>query len=131
MYFLRNFIFHFPSKEKKLYFRKKRKYHFPRYYKWILQILHTQCDFLERPSFWNIWRQKVWFFVQCLIYICIKSNCFIFTQKVKILKNVTFPDNTRKIIFQCNFFWKVHLFRIFGKRKYSFCAVLGLYLHQK
>ena len=32
-------------------------------------------------------------------------------------KNTILPDNTRKIIFQCNYFWKHDLFRTFGKRK--------------
>ena len=40
----------------------------------------------------------------------------IFSGKI----NFIFPDNTRKIIFQREFFWKDHLFRTFGKRKYGF-----------
>ena len=32
-------------------------------------------------------------------------------------KNTILPDNTRKIIFQCNYVWKDDLFRTFGKRK--------------
>ena len=42
-------------------------------------------------------------------------------------KKIIFPDNTRKIIFQPDFFWKAHLFRSSRKRKYGFpCSEANL-----
>ena len=42
-------------------------------------------------------------------------------------RNIIFPDDTKKIMFQRNFFWEDHPFRTFGKRKYGFfSAVLSL-----
>ena len=79
--------------------------------------------FLEISFFWNIWKKKIWFFVQCLLYICMNCNSFIFTQNAKIVKKITFPDSTRKIMFQLIFFEKtIFLYyikiRIFVLRKF-------------
>ena len=50
------------------------------------------------------------------MYFLRKIN-FYFPSKEKTIfsgkKNTIFLDNTRKIIFQCNFFWKDHLFGTF------------------
>ena len=35
-------------------------------------------------------------------------------------RNIIFSDKTRKIIFQCDFFWKDLHFRTLGERKYGF-----------
>ena len=56
--------------------------------------------------------------------IFLREIIFHFLSKCKIIfsgkRNMIFPDNTMKIIFQPNFFWKYHLFRTSGKRKYGF-----------
>ena len=44
-------------------------------------------------------------------------------------RNIIFPDDTKKIIFQCNIFWKDHLFRTFGKRKYFFLCSEFVFLN--
>ena len=53
-----------------------------------------------------------------------ERSSFIFRLRYKIIfsgkRNIIFPDNRRKIIFQGNFFWKDHLFRTSGKRKCDF-----------
>ena len=54
---------------------------------------------------------------------------FIFRLKNKIIssrkRNIIFPNNTRTIIFQGNFFWKGHLFRTSGKRKYDCTCIVS------
>ena len=49
---------------------------------------------------------------------------FCFPSKVLRIRSrkgkTIFLVNTRKTIFQCNFFWEDHLFRTFGKRKNGF-----------
>ena len=54
MYFFRKVIFHFSSKEKISLFCEKRNAIFPVITKKII----FQRDFLERPSFQNIWRKN-------------------------------------------------------------------------
>ena len=44
-----------------------------------------------------------------------KCWCFML-----LLRSIIFTDDAGKIIFQCNFFCKDHLFRTFGKRKCGF-----------
>ena len=41
-----------------------------------------QCDFLERIAFQNIWKKKMWFFVQCLCHHCtwILHSCRLFNK---------------------------------------------------
>ena len=46
-------------------------------------------------------------------------------------RNIIFPDNTRKTIFQRDSFWNDHLFRTFGKKNIIFRAVLFLLLQRK
>ena len=65
----------------------------------------------------------MWFLVQCLLYICMNCNSFIFTQNVEIVRKITFPESTRKIMFQLIFFGKTIFLhytkiRIFVLRKF-------------
>ena len=56
--------------------------------------------------------------------IFLRKASFIFCLTGKIIfsgrKNIIFPDNKRKIVFQDRIFSKDHLFRTSGKRKYGF-----------
>ena len=67
----------------------------------------------QKTSYFHAFYEKyhLWFSV-------VKKN-IIFLGK----RNAIFPCDTRKIIFQCNFFGKDHLFRIFGKKNMVFRAV--------
>ena len=61
-------------------------------------------------------------FEENIIFPCIfwERSSFIFRLRCKIIysgkRSMIFPDNTRKI--PARFFWKDHLFRTSGKRKY-------------
>ena len=79
----------------------KRKYHLLRYYKKD----HVQArifwkDYLFRTFEENIIFPGI-FWERSSFLLCLK-NKIIFLGK----RNIIFPDNTRKIIFQCNFFGK-------------------------
>ena len=64
-YFLRKIFFYFPSKEKIHFFfrRKNTKYIRNTIFPDITKKIILECHFLERPSFQNICRKKIWFFV--------------------------------------------------------------------
>ena len=95
MYFLRNIIFHFPSR-KNITFSRKRNAIFPDDTR---KIPVFQCYFLERISFQNIWRK----YHISIIYLVIfwGTSSFIFRQKNKIIfsrkGNIIFPDDTRNV----------------------------------
>ena len=55
MYFFEKYHFHFSSKNKDHIFGKK-KYH--------LSWSYSSAIFLERPSFQNTWKKKIWIFLQ-------------------------------------------------------------------
>ena len=59
VYFLRNIILHFPSKEIISYFRVKKKNPFN------TRKIIFQWDIFGKTIFQNIWKKKIWFFVQC------------------------------------------------------------------
>ena len=86
--------------------------------------------FLERTSFKKIWRKY-----HILMYFFLERSSFIFCLSKIIFsgkRNIIFPDNTRKIIFQCTFLLKDHLLRTFGKRKYVFSySVIGIDLSRQ
>ena len=77
-----------------------------------------QCNFFGKTLFSehlkNISYFHVFFWERSSFIFRLKNN-IIFSEK----RNIIFPDDTRKIIFQCDFFWKDHLFRTLGK-KYGF-----------
>ena len=100
MYFLRRIIFHFPSKEKISFFRGTKPS-----FQIIQEISYSRQIFLKRPSFQNIWRKyhiSMYFFRERSSFIFCLKNKIIFSGK----RNIIFPDNTRKIIFQCSSFGK-------------------------
>ena len=114
MYFLGKTIVHFPSKEKVSYFRKKSPHFSRQYNKYKVSV-----RFFWKDNLFGAFEKVSYFHV-----VFWERSSFIFRLKNKIIfsgkRNIIFPDNTRKIIFQCHFFWEDHLFRIFGNRKYGF-----------
>ena len=99
MYFLRKVTSHFLPKEKKNVFDKK-KYHLSRWYR-KGHVPAWPC--LRRPSFQKVWRKY-----HISVYRFWERLAFIFRLRCKIIffgkRNIVFPDNTRKIIFQRDFF---------------------------
>ena len=59
-YFLRKIIFPFVSMNKIIFSGKKPSFLI------IQERLYSSAIFLERPCFQNIWKKKIWFFVQCM-----------------------------------------------------------------
>ena len=97
MYFPRKAVFHFLPREKRSCFREKNTI-FPD---------NTRKIMCRRGPFWkdHLFRK----FEENIIFPCIFSerSSFIFRLRCKIIfsgrRNIIFPDNTRKIIFQHNF----------------------------
>ena len=118
MYFLRKIIFHFLSKEKISCFLGK-KYH-------LLSSDNTrkiifQWNFFEKTLFSKDLKKMLYFHVfeeRSSFMICLK-NKIIFLEK----RNIIFPNNTRKIIFQCNFLGKIIFSGRLEKENMVFWAV--------
>ena len=119
MYFLRKIIFHFPSVEKISHFREKEM----PYFLMIKERPYSSAIFLERPPFQNIWR-----IYHISMYFFWGRSSFIFRGKNKVKfsgkRNIIFPDYTRKIIFQYNFFRKT-IFSEHLEKNMVFCAVVA------
>ena len=112
-------FFHFPPKEKISYFLEKRNTIFPD----ITKKIMFRREFFGKTIFSEHLKKisyfQVFFWERSSFLLCLK-NKIIFSGK----RNIIFPDNTRKVIFQCDFFWKYHFFKTFGKGKYGFsCSV--------
>ena len=76
---------------------------------------NTAFTNIQKTSYFHVFFEEYHFSFS----VC-KQKKMIFLGK----RNEIFPHDIRKIIFQCDFFWKDHLFRIFRKRKYVFsCSV--------
>ena len=119
MHFLIKIIFfHFPSKEKISYFPEKRNTIFPD----ITKKPCSSANFLKRPLFQNIWRKH-----HIFRYFFWERSCFLLRLKNKIIfsgkRNIIFPDNSRKIIFQRDFFGKTIFPKHLEKANPVFCAV--------
>ena len=103
-------FFHFPPKEKLSYFLEKRNTIFPD----ITKKIVFRCEFLGKIIFRTFEEN----FIFAGIFVFWKKSSFLLHLKNKVIflgkSNITFPNNTRKIIFQCDFFWKDHLFKTFG-----------------
>ena len=88
----------------------------------IQERSYSSAIFLERPSFQNIWR-----ICHISMYFFWERSSFIFRIKNKIIfsgkRIIIFPDYTRKIIFQCNFFGKIIFSDHLEKENMVFCAV--------
>ena len=116
MYFLRKIILNLSSKEKK-YFREKipsfqiiqeRSYSRTIFGKTIFS------EHLKKISYFYV------FFWERSSFIFLLNNKTIFSGKI----NIIFPDNTKKIIFQCNFFGKTIFSEHVEKENMVFRAVI-------
>ena len=64
----------------------------------IQERSYSSAIFLERPSFQNIWKIEIWFFVQCIFvpqsYVCCNRTFYIFSVQVflQILTKDIFSD---------------------------------------
>ena len=118
MYFLRKTVFHFLPREKISCFREKNT-SFPN---------NTRKIMCRHSPFWkdHLFRK----FEENIIFPCIfkERSSFIFRLRCKIIfsgkRNIIFPDNTRKIIFQCNFFRKTIFSGRLEKENRVFRAVI-------
>ena len=116
-------FFHFPSKEKISYFIEKRNTIFPD----ITKKIVFEAEFFRKTIFSKHLKKtsylQVFFWERSSFFLHLKHK-IIFSGK----RSIIFPDNTRKIILQCDFFWKDHLFKTFGKGKSGFwCSVSNTY----
>ena len=112
MYFFRKIIFNFPSKEENIILSVKK----------ILSFQVIQCDFFGKTIFSEHLKKISYFHVvfgeRLSLIFCIK-NKIIFSGK----RCIIFPDNTRKMIFWCNFFEKTISSEHLEKGNMFFCAV--------
>ena len=123
MYFLRKIIFHFLPN---ILFSGKKIPSF----QIIEERSYSITIFLKRPSFQNIWRKyhiSMYFFREILSFIFRLKNKIIFSGK----RNIVFPDNTRKILFQCDFFGKTIFSGRLEKENMVFGAVAGAVISGK
>ena len=99
--FLIKIIFHFPPKEKISYFLEKRNTIFPD----ITKKIVFRREFFGKAIFSENLKKtsyfQVFFWERSSFLLCLR-NKIIFLGK----RNIIFPDNARKIIFQRNFFGK-------------------------
>ena len=90
-------FFHFPPKEKISYFLEKRNTIFPD----ITKKIVFRCEFLGKTILSEYLKKisyfQVYFWERSSFLLCLK-NKITFSGK----RNIIFPDNTRKIIFQCD-----------------------------
>ena len=90
----------------------------------------TGANFLESPSFQNTCRKhqiSKHFFEKDRLPFCVERIRWYSREKEISSFKKERKNDTRKIIFQRDFFWKDHLSRTFGKRKYGFsCSVRAL-----
>ena len=111
-------FFHFPSKQKISYFLEKRNTIFPDI---TIKILFRR-EFLEKTIFSEQLKKilyfQVFFWEIASFFLCLK-NKIKFSGKGKII----FFDDTRKIIFQCNFFGKNIFSKHLQKENMVFRAV--------
>ena len=91
------------------------------YHQIIQEKSYSSAIFLKRPSFQKIWKKILYFHVfeeRSSFMNCLK-NKIIFLEK----RNIIFPNNTRKIIFQCNFLGKIIFSGRLEKENMVFWAV--------
>ena len=105
-------FFHFPPKEK-IYFLEKKTI-FPD----ITKKIMFRCEFFGKAIFLEHLKKisyfQIFFWERSSFVLCLK-NKIIFSGK----KNIIFPDNARKIIFQYDFFGKT-IFQTIWKKKIWF-----------
>ena len=109
-FLIKTIFFHFPPKEKISYFLEKRNTIFPD----ITKKIMFRSEFFGKTIFSEHLKKisyfQVFFWERSSFLLCLKNN-IVFSGK----RNIIFPDNTRKIIFQPDFYWKDHLFKTIRK----------------
>ena len=110
-------LFHFPPKENISYFLEKRSTIFPD----ITKNITFRRGFFGKTIFSEHLKKvsyfQVFFWERSSFLLCLKNN-IVFSGK----RNIIFPDNTRKIIFQCDFFGKTIFSKHFDKENMVFHA---------
>ena len=111
-------FFHFPPKEKISCFLEKRNTVFPD----ITKKIMFRREFFGKTIF-SQHLKKISYF-QVFFW---ERSSFLFYRKNKIIlsgkRNIVFPDNTRKIIFQCDFLRKTIFSNHLEKENMVFLAV--------
>ena len=117
-FFVKIIFFHIPPKEKISYFLEKTNTIFPD----ITKKIMFRCEFFGKTIFSEHLKKISYFQVfsweSSSSLLCVKNN-IIFSGK----RNIIFPDDTRKIIFQCNFSGKTIFSEHLEKENMVFCAV--------
>ena len=93
-YFLRKIMFHFVSRIRS-YFQEKEI----SFFLIIQEKSYSSAIFLEWPSFQNIWKKKIWFYVQCFsLTRWILSRSFLKHLSIKFYSALNFfqSKQTRK-----------------------------------
>ena len=117
--FDKDHLLSFSAQRKTIIFSGEKKHHLSRYYKKDrVQVRISWKDHLFRTFEKNILFSSIFVFWERSSFLLYVKNKIIFLGK----SNIIYPNNTRKIIFQCDFFWKDHLFKAFGKGKYRFSS---------
>ena len=119
-------FFHFPPKEKKPHFLEKRNTIFPD----ITKEIVFRREFFGNTIFWEHLKKILYFqvfFWEWSSFLLCLENKIIFSGK----RNIIFPDNIRKIIFQCDFFGKTMFSKHLEKENMVFCAVQSMNKMQK
>ena len=113
--------FYFSPKEKISYFLEKRNTIFPD----ITKKIMFRRKFFGKTIFWEHLKKisyfHIFFWERSSFNLCL-NNKIIFLEK----RNIIFPDNTRKIIFQRDFFGKTIFSKHLEKENMVFRAVLCL-----
>ena len=117
-FFDKDHLLSFPPKENIPYFLEKRNTIFPD----ITKKIMFRREFFGKTIFSEHLKKisyfQVFFWERSSFLLCLK-NKIIFSGK----RNIIFPDNTRKIIFQCDFFPKIIFSKHLEKENMVFRAV--------
>ena len=116
-------FFHFLPKEKISYLLEKINTIFPEITKKIVFSREFPGKIIFLENLKKILYFQVFFWERSSFLLCLK-NKIIFLGK----RNIIFPDNTRKIIFQCDFFGKTIFAKHLKKGNIVFCAVYNFLL---
>ena len=120
LFLIKIIFFHFPPKEKISYFLGKRNTIFPD----ITKEIVFRREFFGNTIFSEHLKKRSSFF------LCLERSSFLLCLENRIIfsgkRNIIFPDNIRKIIFQCDFFGKTMFSKHLEKENMVFCAVQSM-----
>ena len=118
--FDKDHLLSFSAQRKTIIFYGEKKYHLSRYYKKDRdQVRIFWKDHLFRTFKENFIFASIFVFWERSSFLLHLKNNVIFLGK----SNITFPNNTRKIIFQCDFFGKTIFSKHLDKENMVFGAV--------